>query len=1066
MKRWDGVLPGQCLLTLIAILIATIPCAGAGFAGGTGQPTDPYQIASAEQLISIGSDPNLLNKHFVLMADIDLDPNLPGGRVFTEAVIAAPKGDPQNPERLFFIGTFDGKDHTIKNLTVHASGGEWQGLFGEIGQGGRVSNLTLDGIRISGGRRAGALAGWNTGAVDHCTAAGVISGTWMIGGLLGQNGGSLSHSQSTVRLQGGDRTFDLGGLVGMQMEGSITDCHATGEVSAGTKSNSIGGLVGNFYALEGTIANCWSAANVSSGQESDSVGGLVGFVMMGGTIQQCYASGQILCGDRSRNTGGLIGSFSGYAVTDCYATSSVTGGADTWSLGELVGSASPMRGTITNCYAIGKLHVEEGGWGLGGLIGQTPMPEFIAVTNCFWDVEATGVSTSAAGQGLTTAQMQSAQTYQDAGWDFAGNRADGTADIWQLPSSSGYPQLTVFSAPSLPRVLAGTGTPQDPYQIQTVEDLSAIQQRTAACYRLTADLDLSGITWHKACIPEFGGNFDGKGHHITHLTIRSTGPGDVGFFGYLTGRIWNLALEDVSVTAADGSRGVGGLAGSGSGYMAGCYVTGSITPGNKCLFVGGLVGDARFAIIADCYARASIRAGDECWLVGGLVGYDYENMITHCYAADVVSAGKGSEDVGGLAAGSDNIARCFWHTETNESPESTGGTGLTTSQMQDARTFLDAGWDFVGETRNGPADTWQIPENGGYPVLSIFSEDHRLYELTGAGTSSDPYQIETAKDLAMVCRYNPSACYRLMADLDLSGIVWTAAPILDFNGVFDGAGHTIANLTVRGANFSALIGSLGDRAAVKDLVIRDANVTGDDQACYVGILAGSSNGSISGCHIMGHVSAGRENRAIGGVVGEIDSGVITECRATCSISLGPKSYQVGGTAGFSLSGEIMRCCASVQVSGAEENDSVGGLVGEAHFWSVISDCYATGNISSGKKASGLGGLVGRVTEGDVFPTSGKITNCYAASVITVGEDSTKVGGLLGQEAEWQPLTSDCYFLSASDGGGPDNGNGTALFDAQMKRQASFVGWDFDSVWTIAEGKDFPRLRWEEARHTN
>ena len=58
--------------------------------GGTGEPNDPYQIATAEQLIAIGSDPNLLDKHFLLVADIDQDPNLAGGRVFDNAKLHRP----------------------------------------------------------------------------------------------------------------------------------------------------------------------------------------------------------------------------------------------------------------------------------------------------------------------------------------------------------------------------------------------------------------------------------------------------------------------------------------------------------------------------------------------------------------------------------------------------------------------------------------------------------------------------------------------------------------------------------------------------------------------------------------------------------------------------------------------------------------------------------------------------------------------------------------------------------------------------------------------------------------
>ncbi len=50
------------------------------FAGGTGEPDNPHQIATAEQLIAIGSERSLLNRHFALVNDTDMDPSLPGGR--------------------------------------------------------------------------------------------------------------------------------------------------------------------------------------------------------------------------------------------------------------------------------------------------------------------------------------------------------------------------------------------------------------------------------------------------------------------------------------------------------------------------------------------------------------------------------------------------------------------------------------------------------------------------------------------------------------------------------------------------------------------------------------------------------------------------------------------------------------------------------------------------------------------------------------------------------------------------------------------------------------------------
>ena len=69
---------GNHIHILVAcVVLSTISAVQASqFAGGTGEPNDPYLIATAEQLISIGSDPSLLNKHYLMVNDIDLDPNL------------------------------------------------------------------------------------------------------------------------------------------------------------------------------------------------------------------------------------------------------------------------------------------------------------------------------------------------------------------------------------------------------------------------------------------------------------------------------------------------------------------------------------------------------------------------------------------------------------------------------------------------------------------------------------------------------------------------------------------------------------------------------------------------------------------------------------------------------------------------------------------------------------------------------------------------------------------------------------------------------------------------------
>lgn len=66
------------ILRTIPLLIAVclIACPHyAKYGGGSGTAEDPYQIATAQDLILLGESPDDYDKHFVLTADIDLDPN-------------------------------------------------------------------------------------------------------------------------------------------------------------------------------------------------------------------------------------------------------------------------------------------------------------------------------------------------------------------------------------------------------------------------------------------------------------------------------------------------------------------------------------------------------------------------------------------------------------------------------------------------------------------------------------------------------------------------------------------------------------------------------------------------------------------------------------------------------------------------------------------------------------------------------------------------------------------------------------------------------------------------------
>jgi|GEM_PF-77439 len=129
---------------LVAVVLAGAVCA-ATFEGGKGTPADPYRIATAGQLMAVGSDPNLLDKHFALTADIDL-----AGFTFEKPLIA-PDGTP-------FTGTLDAAGHRIANLVARvpveadsagAANGHL-GLVGKLGPGGQIKNLAIQNATITG----------------------------------------------------------------------------------------------------------------------------------------------------------------------------------------------------------------------------------------------------------------------------------------------------------------------------------------------------------------------------------------------------------------------------------------------------------------------------------------------------------------------------------------------------------------------------------------------------------------------------------------------------------------------------------------------------------------------------------------------------------------------------------------------------------------------------------------------------------------------------------------------------------------------------------------------------
>ena len=422
----EDTLMKKLFLAFVAITI--VSSSVQAYSGGNGEPNTPYQIATVADLLYLGSDDPNYDKCFVLTADIDLNPLLPGGQVFTTAVIA--RIDYPTPA---FTGSFDGAGHKIFNLTIDTNGvgNSYLGLFGYIQNDDpcsklvEIKNLHLENASITGADGSnclGGLAGWNSsGSICNCSSSGTIAiensivpQSRTLGGLVGYNDyGDINNCSSSVYVDGGCNTSGLGGLVGGNYHGNINNCFATGNVSGyatiqGEDCSGLGGLVGGNG--DGTINKCYATGNVTG-------------------------SGNLPNGAAGWDIGGFVGGNNGSSgfINNCYATGTVT--SSFWNTGGLVGSN--YYSNISYCYSTGAVFCTFDG-SYGGLVGFN---DYGTVTASFWDINTSGLSISDGGTGQTTAQMKTLSTFTNAGWDFVGETANGTEDIWWILQNITYPKF-------------------------------------------------------------------------------------------------------------------------------------------------------------------------------------------------------------------------------------------------------------------------------------------------------------------------------------------------------------------------------------------------------------------------------------------------------------------------------------------------------------------------------------------------------------------------------------------------------------------------------------------------
>jgi hypothetical protein len=327
-------------ILLVAVAFLITAALTAGMAGHV-SPSQNLEIRNWYDLDAIRD--NLSGNHTLMN---DLDSTTPGYEELASP--SANEGKGWLPIGAFsnqwgFSGTFDGRGYEIRDLFINRPDESNVGLFETVDERGRIEDIGVVNATVTGGDVVGAmvgmLAGYNGGwskggSVSNLYSSGTITGSTMVGGLVGYSYGTVSNSYSTSNVTG---NAGIGGLVGYN-DGTVSNSYSTGSVTG--SNDRVGGLAG---WNRGTVSNCYSTGSVSG---NDSVGGLVGWNYVGGNymgaVRNSYSTGSVT---GYSNVGGLVGYNHDGTVSNSFWDTGTSGEAT--SAGGTGKTTAKMKNTVT-----------------------------------------------------------------------------------------------------------------------------------------------------------------------------------------------------------------------------------------------------------------------------------------------------------------------------------------------------------------------------------------------------------------------------------------------------------------------------------------------------------------------------------------------------------------------------------------------------------------------------------------------------------------------------------------------------------------------------------------------
>ena len=891
------------------------------------------------------------------------------------------------------------------NASTVTSGGPWGtgGLVGENAHGGSITNSYNTGS-VSGVKGVGGLTGNNEHVIDNCYNTGGVTGSgWDIGGLVGYNDNYFeipqitnSHNTGIVTSTGTGTPngfVDIGGLVG-ENAGSIATCYNTGNVNG--SGMCIGGLVG-LNDDSGSISNSYSNSTVFGSANSAIIGGLVGGNM--GSITTSYSSGTVSTNGNNNDSGGLVGGNTGI-ITNSYSNSIVSAGNNSYDVGGLAGYNGPYNGvsngaSITNCYSIGNV---SGGGQVGGLVGSNEG----SITNSY----STGSVSGGSGDnnnigglvgrniGSISNSYSTGNVYVPGNHSCYGGLVGDNYDVGSISNSYSTGNVIVGDNSCSVGGLVGYNNNSITNSYST-GNVSVGNNCSATGGLVGCNDDLGSVT---------------NSYSTGNVSAGNNSSSIGGLVGYNNGSIIN-SYSIGQVSAGTNSSTPGGFVGCND-------VNGTIT--NCGWWTGAAAQAIGFGSGTVTYNESSTAAfyspAHGVYNIGGSNQWDIFTPIWDTYT-DQFPHLHFENHSGNIYSVWSGTTSTDWSTPSNW----VAGTipGATANIFISARLNNPiANSDITCRNFYLLSGTFISNSTYAFSVAQSFSiADGAIFNrFTGMGTNADPYIIYDVYGLqGMKCYLSSS--FRLNDNIDASGTVnWNGGqgfvPVgtkhNSFLGSFDGNFKTISSLYINLPLFGdgvGLFGRAGTGSCISNVGLINVNITGGIDA--TGALVGYNNGSISNSYSTGVVSSLACDH-LGGLVGYNKTGATINNSYSTANVIG-EGFAIGGLVGYN-SGLITNSYSTGNVSGEYGGD--GGFVGSSA--GTIINSYSTGNVT----VSGTGIYNGQLyyayaIGGFAGANAGTITNSYSTGTVNVSRnDGFGIGGFIGENGGFSDTTSNVSIINS------------------------------------------------------